>query len=133
MKQLSSFFVVVGETPTFSVCETIARIGVNGDVDTATLWRFVIEWDSDHDLRVVDLVNHMIANRTFGEHNVTRIGEASGDVTIWSKDGIDAFPCHYTVNGDQWGVSVNSGPDGMGDAVEAGGRRFANVVVECGQ
>lgn len=133
MKQLSSFFVVVGETPNFSVCETVARVSANGDFDKAAVWRFVIEWDSDHDIRVVDLVNHMIAKRTLGEHNVTRIGEASGQVTIWSKDGRDAFPCHYNVNGDQWDVGVNRGPDKMGDAVMAGARFFFDVVEECGQ
>lgn len=123
MKQLSSFFVVVGETPRFSVCETMHADG--GDVE---VWRFVIEWDEDHDLRVVDLVNHLIATGVLGSHRVTRVYETAGHLTIWSWMGPDAFCRYYDVNGDHWSVFVDDGKDTIGEAVEAGSRRWVDVV-----
>ena len=124
MKQLSSFFVVVGETPTFSVCETVRRQSYV-DVD---VWRFVIEWDEDHDLRVVDLVNHMISTGDLTATDVTRVREHSGHVMFWSWMGPDAFCRYYCVDGDQWSVGVDDGRDVIGEAVGAGARRWIDVV-----
>jgi hypothetical protein len=121
MKQLSPFFVVVGETPTFSVCETINRGG-------QYVWRFVIEWDEDHDLRVVDLVNHLISRNELAELDVTTIGESSGRVIIWSELGAEHFCRHYVVDGDQWFVVVEEGADVVGRRLGAGARPFVDVV-----
>lgn len=123
MKQLSPFFVVVGETPTFTVCETIRNHG-----DRVDIWRFVIEWDEDHDLRVVDLVNHMIATGEITDNDVTRVRENSGTITIWSWMGQDAFFRYYEVSGDTWSAHVEDGPDIIGKAVEAGMRRWNDVA-----
>lgn len=121
MKQLSPFFVVVGETPTFSVCETINHGGKH-------IWRFLIEWDEDHDLRVVDLVNHLISTNSLAELDVTTIGEHSGMLTIWSELGAEHFCQHYEVRGDQWSVDVEEGVDVVGRKLGAGSRRFVDVV-----
>lgn len=119
MKQLSSFFVVVGETPNFSVCETVCD---------QYIWRFVIEWDEDRDLRIVDVINHLISTHCFSEYDVTTIGESKGCLNIWSYLGQEQFFDGYSVNGDQWFVIVNDREDVVGKALGAGARRFVDVV-----
>ena len=121
MKQLSSFFVVVGETPNFSICETINRGG-------EYIWRFVIEWDEDHDLRIVDVVNHLISTNCLAELDVTTIGESSGRLTICSELGSEHFHENYCVNGDQWFVIVDTEEDICARRLGAGSRRFVDVV-----
>jgi phage tail sheath protein FI len=122
MKQLSPFFVVVGETPDFSVCETISKNGQH-------IWRFLIRWDEDHDLRIVDVVNHFISTGEMEGKDITTIGESSGKLHIHSYVGAEHFAPNYCVDGDQWFVVVdNDEVDIVGKAHGAGARAFVDVV-----
>jgi hypothetical protein len=97
MKQLSPFFVVVGETPTMTICE--APVICNG---VARIHRFGILWDEDHDKRIVSVANHLVINGDI--LHICRIGERKGILTIWSVSLVSWFYENIEVDGDVWGV-----------------------------
>ena len=125
MRQLSSFFVVVGDTPTHTICEVLSCRGADG---AAGIWRFAIQWDCDHDERIVQVVNHLVVAHDLGDVGMTRIGERKGCLSIHAATG-EPFSREYFVNGDMWNVEVSTNDDPITRAFDCGWRPFVDAVV----
>ena len=110
----------MGETETLSICETVSKNGY--------IWRFLIEWDADHDLRIVAVVNHMIWTGDLERLDVTTIGESKGCLRIWSFAGAGHFYSHYDVDGDLWNVIVHDEEDVVARKLGAGATLWVDVV-----
>ena len=127
MRQLSSLFVVVGDTPTHTICEMLSYRVADG---AAGIWRFAIEWDCDHDERIVQVVEHIVANNEMTVLGITRIGETRGTVVVRGRGAFSkVFPdMQCGIKNDTWTVQLDVEPDPIGVALGCGWRGFQSTV-----
>lgn len=92
MKQLSSAFVVVDETRDVTICEYLTA-------DRQHIHRFAIVWDEDHDVRIVEVIEQMIANDLM--FFVAALSESRGHVIFCMLQGAEA-PDSFTISNDYW-------------------------------
>lgn len=92
MKQLSSAFVVVDETRDVTVCEYLTG-------DRQWIHRFVIVWDEDHDERIVEIIEQMIADDFM--FFVVALGESQGHVCFCTLHGAEARD-EFMISNDYW-------------------------------
>jgi hypothetical protein len=99
MKQLSQYFVVVGETKEFAVCEV--------PLEHHSFWRFVIAWDDDHDERIVPLLEHWIARGWVQGEGIRVVGETKGIVFLDRKPlDSDFHMRRWSLEDDVWAVDA---------------------------
>jgi hypothetical protein len=92
MKQLSSAFVVVDETRDVTICEYLTA-------DRQHIHRFAIVWDEDHDERIVEVIEQMIADDFM--FFVAALSESQGHVIFCMLQGAEARDS-FTISNDYW-------------------------------
>ncbi len=113
MNQISPFFRVVAESDKFLICEAYGwteDLWSNPDKPSAAFWRFMIEFDEDRDMRIIDVVNFLIAHGDMFNLGITRVAESKGVFSAWLDDGM-RLPPQYKVGNDKWSVTTHSSSD----------------------